>query len=94
MSDNVTNTYISCYLQAMYIRYVDTSRPPTKTVVLTRLASLFSVYPKGHRPMRKNTCSIILYTLSLKNKLHTCIIPCNTTLVWHVDYISTKYTRT
>jgi len=51
MSDNVTNTYISCYLQAMYIRHFDTLRPPTKTVVLTRLTSLFSVYPKGHRPM-------------------------------------------
>ena len=61
--------------------------------VLTGLTSLFSLYPKGHIPMRKNTCRIILYTLWLKKKLHTCIIPCNTTLVRHVDNISTKYTH-
>ena len=36
---------------------------------------------------------IIVYTLSLKKKLHTCMIPCNTTLVRHVDKISTKYTH-
>ena len=29
----------------------------------------------------------------IEKKLHTCIIPCNTTLVWHVDKISTKYTH-
>ena len=40
---------------------------------------------QGHKPMWKNTCSIILYTLWLKTKLHTCIIPCNTTLVRHID---------
>ena len=82
---------------------------------------IFSLYPKGLRPMRadshsytasfdkfdkfifiiskrsqtheENTCRIILYTLSLNRKLHTCIIPCNTTLVWHVDKISSKYTH-
>jgi len=45
----------------------------------------FPLYPKGHRRMSKNTCSIILYTLSLKKKIHTCIIACNTTLVRHID---------
>ena len=58
-----------------------------------KLTSLFSLYPKGHRPMRKIHVEISLYTLSLKKKLHTCIIPCNTTLVWHIDKISTKYTN-
>jgi len=34
-------------------------------MLMTSLTSLFSLYPKGHRTMRKNTCNIILYTLSL-----------------------------
>jgi len=42
----------------------------------------------------ENICRIILYTLSLVFFLHTFIIPCNTTLVRHVDKVSTKYTHT
>ena len=42
---------------------------------------------EGHRPMRK------IHVEWLKKKLHTCILPCNTTLVWHVDKMSTKYTH-
>ena len=48
---------------------------------------------KRSQTHEENTCRIILYTLSLKKKLHTCIIPCNTTLVWHIDKISTKNTH-
>jgi len=43
------------------------------------------IISKRSQTNEENTCRIILYTLSLKNKLHTCIIPCNTTLVRHVD---------
>ena len=51
------------------------------------------IISKRSQTHEENTCRIILYTLWLKMKLHTCIIPCNTTHVWHVDKISTKYTN-
>ena len=52
------------------------------------------IISKRSQTHEENTCRIILYTLWLKKILHTCIIPCNTTLVRHVDKISTKYTHT
>ena len=51
------------------------------------------IISKRSQTHEENTCRILLYTLSLKKKLHTCIIPCNTTLVWHIDKISTKNTH-
>ena len=53
---------------------------------------IFIISQRSHTH-EENTCIIILYTLWLNKKLHTCIIPCNTTFVWHADKISTKYTH-
>ena len=60
---------------------------------IDKYAYFFSI-SKRSQTHEENTCIIILYALSLKKKLHTYIKPCNTTLVRHVDKISTKYTHT
>ena len=59
----------------------------------TKFDKFICIISKRSHTHEENTCILILYTLSLKKKLHTCIIPCNTTLVWHIDKISTKYTH-
>jgi len=60
---------------------------------MTSFDNLIFIISKRLHTHEENACSIILYTLSLKRKLYTCIIPCNTTIVWHVDKISTNYTH-
>ena len=48
---------------------------------VTSFDKFIFIISKRSQTHEENTCRIILYTLSLKKKLHTCIIPCNTVYV-------------
>ena len=79
-------------LHFMYIMYCK-CRHFWNIFCIDKFDKFIFIISKMSQTHEENTCRIVLYKLWLKKKLHTCIIPCNTTLVWHVDKISTKYTH-